>query len=173
MKFQIRKAVSDDAQYIAVVHVESWRTTYLDILPTEFLNKLSYERRAKSWEKNIAMGNVFVAVTDNQQIVGFSSGGKERSGDYENFLGELYAIYILKEFQRSGIGKLLVEPIVNGLIQINVNSMLVWVLEDNRSRLFYENLGGKQVDVKEIEIAGRKYNEIAYGWQNINALDEV
>lgn len=154
MKYHIRKAVLYDAQH------------------SEFLNTLSYERRTESWEYNIKTGNVFVAVTDDQQIVGFSSGGKERTGDYENFPGELYAIYMLKEYQRLGIGKLLVKPVVNELVQLNVNSMLVWVLEDNKSKQFYENLGGEPVDVKQIEIAGRKYNEIAYGWRNIKALKE-
>ena len=36
--------------------------------------------------------------------------------------------------------------------------MLVLVLEDNNSRLFYEALGGKEIDKVEVEIAGKKLN---------------
>lgn len=168
----IREAVPDDAYHIAKVSVDSWRTTYSDILPKKFLSNLSYEKRTESWKNNLARRNVFVAVTDEQQIVGFSSGGKERTGHYVNFIGEVYSIYILKDFQRLGIGKLLFRQVVNELIKINVDSLLVWVLENNRSRLFYENLGGEQVDVKEIEIGEEKYKEIAYGWRNIKVLNK-
>lgn len=38
----IRKAVLADSKGIAKVHVDSWRTTYKNIIPDEFLKKLSY-----------------------------------------------------------------------------------------------------------------------------------
>ncbi|SFC66585.1 Acetyltransferase (GNAT) family protein [Bacillus sp. OV322] len=51
---------------------------------------------------------------------GFSSGGKERSDKYPVYTGELYAIYILKEYQGNGLGKLLVKPIIEELQQKNI-----------------------------------------------------
>lgn len=48
--------------------------------------------------------------------------------------------------------------------------MIVLVLEDNSSRLFYEALGGKKIDTIEVKISGKKLNELVYGWDNIRTL---
>lgn len=50
------------------------------------------------------------------------------------------------------------------------NSMLVWVLEENPSRAFYEKMGGKEVDRKTLTVSGKVLTEIAYGWENIEQL---
>ncbi len=167
---KIRKADIADVKGIAKVHVDSWRTTYRDIISDEFLNKLSYESREKLWVSNLSNMNVYVAETYEGDIVGFSTGGKERSGNYTGTDGEPYAIYILKEYQGQGIGRLLVKPVIDELLNLNINSMLVLVLEKNNSCHFYEALGGKQLDCIEVEIAGDKLNEIVYGWTEIQAI---
>ena len=166
----IRKAVPSDAKGIAKVHVESWKTTYINIVPEDFLNNLSFEKRADYWFSAIPNGGVYVAEAENNQIVGFVSGGKERSGNYSNYNGEIYAIYILKEYQGAGIGKLLIEPIVKELTNQGVITMLVLVLEDNPSKYFYEKLGAKKVDSIIVEIGGVHLNELVYVWDDIAPL---
>jgi L-amino acid N-acyltransferase YncA len=166
----VREANIADANGIAKVHVDSWRTTYENIIPDEFLKNLSYERREQLWTNNIPKGNVFVAENDEGKIVGFSSGGKERSGKYKEYHGELSSIYILKEYQGQGIGKPLVKPVIKEIEKLGMNTMLVIVLEDNNSRLFYEALGGKIIDKVKVEIASKKLNELVYGWDNIRNI---
>jgi hypothetical protein len=39
----IRSAKLEDATGIAKVRIDTWRTTYRDIVPSEFLNGMSYE----------------------------------------------------------------------------------------------------------------------------------
>lgn len=168
---EIRNAILTDAKGIAKVHVDSWKTTYANIIPDEYLNTLSYEEREQLWKNNISLGNVYVAENKEGKIVGFSSGGKERSERYKNFNGELYAIYILKKYQGQGLGKLLVKPIIDELKNSEVYSMLVLVLEDNDSRYFYEALGGKKIDVIEVVISGKKLNELVYGWDDIRTIN--
>ena len=166
----IRKAVPSDAQGIAKVHVESWKSTYINIVPENFLNNLSYEKREDYWLSVIPNGGVYVAEDENNQIIGFASGGKERSGNYSNYNGEIYAIYILKEYQGRGIGKLLLEPIINDLTTQGIFTMLVLALEDNPSRHFYEKLGAKKIDNIIVEIGGVQLNELVYGWDDISLL---
>ncbi|GAB3806925.1 GNAT family N-acetyltransferase [Virgibacillus kimchii] len=166
----IREANLEDAKGIAKVHVDSWQTTYENIVPSEYLAKLTYESREQLWLKNISDGGVYVAENNKGEIVGFSSGGKERSNKYENFDGELYAIYILKAYQGQGIGMELLKPIVEKIKAMGINSMLVLVLKDNPSRYFYEALGGKKIDTLEIEIVGKKLFECVYGWEDISGL---
>ena len=163
----IRKAKIEDAGGIAKVHVDSWRTTYKGIVSDTYLESLSYEKREPIWKRGINENHVYIAENENGKIIGFSSGGKERTGKYKTYTGELYAIYILKEYQGKGIGRLLVQAVVDDLKDRNLNSMLVWAIEENPACRFYEGLGGMKIDTEEIEIDGKKLSEVAYGWNNI------
>ncbi|MEM5594184.1 hypothetical protein AAHH67_24905 [Niallia circulans] len=98
----IRKAKDEDAKRIAKVHVDSWRTTYKGIVPDLFLERLNYEEREEIWKKAIPTGSVFVAENETGEIIGFANGGKERSGQYPGYVGELYAIYLWKPFKDKG-----------------------------------------------------------------------
>ena len=167
---KIRKAVLADARGIAKVHVDSWKTTYDNIVPVEYLNKLSYESREQLWKNSIPNGGVYVAETSEGEIVGFASGGKERTGKYPDYAGELYVIYILKEYQGNGLGSLLVKPLIDELQLQNISTMLVLVLEDNSSRLFYEALGAKKIDTIEVEFSGQRVQELVYGWSDIRNI---
>lgn len=166
----IRKAILTDAKGMAKVHVDSWKTTYTNIVPVEYLNNLSYESREQMWTNAIPDGGIYVAENKEGMIVGFAKGGKERSGNYKGYDGELYAIYILKEYQGKGIGRSLVKPIIAEIKEMGLNSMLVLVLKDNPSRRFYESLGGRIIDSVEVEIGGKKLSELVYGWEDIRNI---
>ncbi|MDF5740255.1 MULTISPECIES: GNAT family N-acetyltransferase [unclassified Nostoc] len=156
-----------DAPAIAKVHVNAWRTTYSNLMPAKFLADLSYEERETKWVKilsNIAQDNfTYIAEDEIGQVVGFANGGKERTGD-RIYQGELYAIYILEKYQRQGLGYRLVSSVATRLLQSDISSMLVWVLADNPAVDFYQSLGGRQVNQKQIEIATVQLVEVAYGW---------
>jgi GNAT superfamily N-acetyltransferase len=166
----IRPAVENDAEGIARVHVISWRETYRGIVPDEFLDRLSVQRRMTQWARSLSdpsdlYHHTFVSEVDGQ-IAGFSNYGFPQEKD-EEFDGELYAIYLLKSAQGRGIGKMLFLEAAKGLLELGSSSMLVWVLRDNPTRGFYEHLGGVYVREKPIEIGGRELMEIAYGWRDL------
>jgi hypothetical protein len=46
----------------------------------------------------------------------------------------------------------------------------VGVLVENPSRGFYERLGGRQLEKKQITIDGHSLTEVAYGWANLQDL---
>ena len=166
----IRKAELKDAVGIAKVHVDGWRTTYKGIVPDTYLDNLSYENREQMWMSGIEQDNVYIAEDEDGRIVGFASGGKERTGKYDRYVGELYAIYLLEGQQGKGLGRKLVQTVVDDLKEKKLNSMLIWALKENPACRFYETLGGKQIDTAEIEIEGKKLSEIAYGWDDLARL---
>ena len=170
---RIREASEEDAVAIARIHVDSWRTTYPGIVPDDILAGLSYERREDAWRATLSNPDtqeaVFVAEEVGGQIVGFASGGLERSGD-PVYKGELYAIYLLQEYQGQGLGRELILTVVKRLLQEGFRSMLVWVLRENPSRGFYEKLGGQYVREQLIDIGDAQLVEVAYGWPDIRAL---
>ncbi|MBE9170163.1 GNAT family N-acetyltransferase [Pleurocapsales cyanobacterium LEGE 06147] len=170
----VREATHSDVSAIARVHVDTWLTTYRGIIPDEVLENLSYEKRENGWHRNLnnALKDrsfTYLAEDESGQIVGFANGGVERAGD-PVYQGELRAIYILKSHQQKGIGSELFRAVVQRFVQMEIYSMLVWVLADNPACRFYETLGGQKVYKKEIERGGTKLIEIAYGWTNISNL---
>ena len=170
----VREAKIADAPAIARVNLDTWRTAYRQIVPADYLAQLSYQKRESNWQEilvNVKNTGNFVGVAENDsgQIVGFAAGGCERTGRYI-YQGELFAIYILEEYQRQGIGRQLVRAVATKLSELSLNSMLVWVLGDNSACQFYEFLGGEKVDEEQTSRAGVALKEIAYGWTDIAVL---
>ena len=174
MSIQIRAATPEDAASMARVHVDSWRSTYAGIVPAEYLARLSYRNRESLWKELLTTdrpgASYLVADARDGDIVGFASAGPEREGN-SAYRGELYAIYLLEEYQRMGLGRRLFSSVTRQLLADGLNSMLLWVLEDNHPAChFYESLGGERVGRKIITIGGADLVEIAYGWRKIADL---
>lgn len=172
---KIRAAQYKDAAEIAKVHVESWITTYRGFVSEEFLQSLTCQEREKKWKNGLSRPEkdrcTYVVENDDGDVVGFAGGGRERSGKFRLFDGELYAIYILEEAQKKGAGTKLFQNVMKKLMNKGFNSILVWVLADNlRARSFYESFNPKQVGSEKIKIGDTEHDEIAYGWDDIKKL---
>ncbi|MGB0575815.1 MAG: GNAT family N-acetyltransferase [Alphaproteobacteria bacterium] len=172
----IRRAQVDDAAAIAEVHVETWRTSYAGMLPDKFLLNLSAEKHeARWWRYVLAEDNrrhyVYVAEDEDAGVVGFCSGGVMR-GKAAKFDGEVYALYLLENFQGMGVGKSLFLALVAHLQNTGDKTLLVWVLDQNPARFFYVSLGGKMVISRHGRVGGRKIRELGYGWEDIGHLIE-
>ncbi len=169
----IRPATSNDAHGISGVHVACWRATYSGIIPQTYLDELREEKRLPMWQYILAdpvkSSLVCVATEGDGEVIGFAAGGPNRSPelDYE---GEVYAIYLLKEHQGQGIGRLLFERLVEMLLEQDYQSMLLWVLTENPTRGFYEREGGELTGRKQIEIGGSSLEEVAYGWDDLAVI---
>jgi GNAT superfamily N-acetyltransferase len=170
---RIRSANVEDAPAVSRVHIDSWRTTYRGIVPDQVLDGLDYVRNEQRWRgvlsQPIELRCFLVAESDDGQVVGFATGGPNRT-EGTGYNGELYAIYILNSHQRKGIGRALVLGVARLLARNSYTTMLVWVLEKNPARYFYEALGAKFVGRKRIEIGNAQLEEISYGWDDIAEL---
>jgi GNAT superfamily N-acetyltransferase len=169
----IRPAVAGDARAIAEVHVQSHRSTYAGIFPKALLDGLSVESRETRWRDLLAAAAppslTLVACDADDRVVGFLSGGRERTGQLAQD-GEIYAIYLLHEAQGQGVGTQLVRRFVHELKAHGLASMAVWVLALNPSRRFYEALGGQLITEQQIERGGQLFTEVAYGWIDLTVF---
>ena len=164
----VRAANIEDAGLIAKVHVATWRTAYRGLLPDEFLESLTEANYEERWRRTMHDGTsrVYVAEQD-ARVVGFASGGRERAGEV-GYDGELYALYVLETAQRRGHGRRLVRAVVNGLREMGLVDMIVWVLRDNpTARKFYERLGGIYIRSQPIMIGSASLQEVSYGWKRL------
>ena len=165
----IRQAKLTDAEGIAKVHVDCWRTTYKGIVSDVYLDRMSYEKRTQAWIQNMGRSDNYVLVAESEggNIIGFADGGKRETNQVENS-GDLTSIYILKEYQGQGIGQKLVEKMFAHFKNQGYQKVFVEVLEDNQSRFFYEKMGAEHDQTTTIAIQGEELNLSIYVWGNLN-----
>lgn len=174
MAIRIRKATAADSCGIAKVHVDSWRSSYADVVPHEVLFGLSYSDRRDMWDRLLDSRtggkHCYVAETSDDRIVGFACGGPVREG-CDTYEGEVYSIYLLEEYQHGGLGRQLLLSTAKRMKDDGIESMLLWVFEKNHeARGFYEYLGGELIGRKEVRIGASDLVEVAYGWKDIRTL---
>ncbi len=163
----VRAATVADAPVIAGIHVETWRTAYRGLVSGDYLASLSTEARERFWAGLLGRADgrdiAVVAEDEGGRVVGFASGGPERSGD-PDYRGELYTLYVLQEHQGRGHGRRLLAAVAERLAEAGIHSLILWVLAEGPARPFYEALGGRRLRVQQIELGGATLDEVAYGW---------
>jgi GNAT superfamily N-acetyltransferase len=161
---QIRPSQEADARSISCVYIHTWQDTYLGLVPFGYLYSMSVSQLEQGFINELKSKKVISYVAEDAgEVVGFVSGGYERQGDYM-YNGEIYALYVLKNHQRQGIGAELVSALATKLNHFGIYSMLVWVLEHNPYRRFYEKIGGIYLRKQRMPFSGEMLDTAAYGW---------
>jgi ribosomal protein S18 acetylase RimI-like enzyme len=146
------------------IYVQTWRDTYLSMVPFGYLYEMSSHRHEQAFinELNSKQAVGFVAE-DAGRVVGFVTGGRERHGD-DIYSGEIYTLYVLKLLQRRGIGRKLVAALAAQLRQSGRYAMLVRVLKLNPYRHFYRKINGTYLKTEQQHFAGETVEVEVYGW---------
>ena len=122
----------------AYVHWKSWQETYRGLVGDDYLDeKMTYERcRAVAHRST---DGVLVAKDGGGNVVGFACCGPYRDDTMED-TGEVYAIYVLAEHQKRGVGGALMDE---ALARLSAYSKVaLWVLDTNERAIgFYERCG--------------------------------
>ena len=106
-----------------------------------------------------------VAEDETGQIVGFSSGGPERTGDTE-YPGEIYTLYLLKSLQGRGLGRRLLTAMARRLHEDGCLALMLWTHIRNPARAFYEAMGGEPARTSQRTLTGVTYDDVGYCWDN-------
>lgn len=165
----IRDATEADADAMARVKVDTWRTAYRGIIAADFLDSLSYAEAGERFRNSMILASDeehFLVAVNAGKVVGFAIFGRERAVAAQD-RGEVYAIYMRQECQGKGIGRLLLRTAVSRMAMLGIRSLTVWTLEQGRSRQFYEHLGGRLCSSKIAHIGGVGYVHVAYCWSDI------
>ena len=170
---QIRSANIEDSGNIARLHVDSWRTAYRGILSDSVLDNLSYAQRESMWRTcldNIESKEfLYVAEDDDGKIVGFANGGPATDSNC-GYDGELTGLYVLDSDRGLGIGSKLFGQAVETLCEDGHTSLLIWVLEKNPYRRFYQKMGGRVCSQKVTKMGEESYPVVAYGWRDLRSI---
>lgn len=156
-ELRIRPARVNDAEGIAKVHVYTWRSAYMGLIPDSFLQGLNVEQRTANWTKNLETPSpethTFVAEI-NGEIVGFIGVGANMKSEISK-QGEVFAIYVSTDIQGRGIGAALMRAGLQNLRAQGFLSAVLWVLDGNlRTRAWYESHGWKSTGRTKIDERG-------------------
>lgn len=163
-KINIRKVRKEDLKAVAEIAVNGWITAYRGIIEDVFLDNLSIEENYQK-RLNDYTENGFIVAELNNEIVGFC---RYRTGNYykdkyPNVDCEITALYAKPEYKRNGIGKKIVNYVINQFKENGYTQMIIWCLKDNYpSRAFYEKMGGIYCGENIIEIGNKEYKEAGY-----------
>ena len=157
--FKIREASAADIPALSRLHVTTWNATYAPFL----MKGPSYNVRERQWReafaKNEAGWFCFVVERPDGELVAFAQGNRS---DHPEFGGQLNKIYVLRDYQRMGIGRRLLGQVARRFRSLDVNAM--WLLGDarNPSSRVWTALGATKTDSDP--------GTGNYGWRDLASL---
>lgn len=182
-EYAVREALVEDANAIARIRVASWRRTYRDIVPDETLAAMDVEENTattRRWLAQIVEGSrgplacAFVVAGADDETCGFAHAGAARpleSGAApEPYESEVYALYLTPGYERRGLGGRLLGATARRLRASGARSLIIWALERNPNRGFYEALGGVVAYAQTLRFGERDVAEVGFGWPDLDSL---
>ena len=119
----------------SLVHWQTWREAYDDLLPEEFQETMTLDRCRFLSQKYPE--NTLIAM-DGKKVVGFISYGNFRDETIQ--AGEIIALYVLKDYYGKGVSKQLMHAAFVALDQFS--EIYLWVLKENKRAIaFYQKMG--------------------------------
>ncbi len=148
---KIQQATIQDIALIQEVAFASWETTYTSILSQaqiDYMLDMWYKKEVL--EENMMQKNhVFILAFQADRCLGFAS----YEHDYLNQkTTRLHKIYLLAEAQGKGVGKKLIQTIINLAKQNKAEKISLNVNKFNKAHLFYQKMGFEIIREIDLEI---------------------
>jgi len=170
-KLTIRGAIQKDAKAIGRVQVDSYLDAYKLLLPAEYLANFTYEEQEKDWlDWGVShTQDILLVAEDEAGIIAYAL---SRVLTKEPGWGEVVALHVSPRHKRQGAGRALFDASARRLEQRGCRSLLIWTLEGNPSRGFYEHLGGILSESRDWVIEELDFNkkEVCYRWKDISLI---
>lgn len=164
-KIIIRESTLSDANEVAAIHIKSWQQSYRSIIDEHYLENISFSDRLELRNKILQSNDpnqIHLVAVYEETIIGFCDAGSAFDSA-ANYRGEIYAIYLLEEFKKLGVGHRLLQATNEFLAQKKLLPYVAWVLKANHNACaFYQKNGGIVSGEKIEEIGGKSYTEVAY-----------
>lgn len=160
----VRPAVLADAPGLARVHVASWRSAYVGLMPDAYLAELDEARFSRGWARAIEEGVSTVLVGIRDEVVqGFATFGDARDAQ-PVATGQLYAFNLHPVAFGSGLAAELHSVSLSMLAEAGHARAYLWVAERNpRARRFYEREGWAADGASQVEeFGGAPLTEVRY-----------
>ena len=136
MEITIKKIETpDEIRGKAYVHWKLWHEAYPGLVSLDYLNRFTLEKSeqmAATWTDGILIAK------DGDRVVGFVGYGDR--GEEAPGMGEIFSLYVLSEYQGTGLARRLMEAGLKRLMAYP--QVCLWVLKENKRAIrFYEKCG--------------------------------
>jgi len=175
MSIQLRGMGPQDAEPVAGLHTESWRSTYRGILRDAYLDGPLRDEHRALWLARMARpaaDAVGLVAHDGDALVGFAFALDRHHETWGAFLENLH---VRPGGRGRGIGTRLLRGLSDRLLRDSKDAGLyLWAFEGNvRTRRYYERLGGVAVERAESHApGGGVVPEWLYRWRSVAQLRE-
>jgi GNAT superfamily N-acetyltransferase len=155
----IREATAADVPALARLHVTTWNATYAPLLMKGPGCGIRESQWRGAFAKNDGSWFCFVVQRPDGELVGFAKG---KRSDHSEFGGELNKIYLLREYQRIGLGRRLLGQVAHRFLSEGIESMWLYGDARNPSSRVWTALGAVKTD----DDPGNGN----YGWRDLRTL---
>lgn len=163
-KAVVRLARAGDAEALAVIHEQAWRSTYQGIIPHLYLERMMARRGPNWWQRQLERGADLKLLIFDGAPEGYVSYGPAR-GAWPFVAGEIFELYLSPPFQGVGLGKRLFNAAWQSLRAEKMRKLVVWALEDNEMACaFYEHLGGRVAAAVPEQYGAKTLRRVAFVW---------
>lgn len=166
---RIRRRKKEDCKQIAHVVTIAWNETYRGIVNDEFLDNLlnnEVERGNKSFNEFDEKDNHQFVLEVDGKVVGFINVGITDDKEYKN-QGEIFALYIIKEYKGKGFGRKLTKAGIDELKKLGCTKMIIGCLNGNPSNEYYKHIGGKFIKTRIFKLPNQNLVENVYYYEKI------
>ncbi len=161
----------EDIPAISQAYLDSVRYSFADILPIEYFQDLSVERRNAVFAARAQNESYRLLLAENgsKRVVGFIDYAQPVDDNF-GYDTRVFSFYIRPELQRRGLGELLFRRCVSRMRDECYRSMCLDAFEANPYRVFYEKMDGKVVAHGKHEFGDKTYPTVVYGWDDISNI---
>jgi diamine N-acetyltransferase len=152
---KIEKIGVDKTEVVIKLANAIWPAVYSGILPAEqisYMMELFYSRSSLEKQMTEKQHQFIIALSEGHPIAFASYGALEDVGAYK-----LHKIYVLTDFHGKGIGKALMDFIINELETANARLLELNVNRNNKAKAFYEKLCFEVIREEDIDIGNGYY----------------
>ncbi|MFC6633201.1 GNAT family N-acetyltransferase [Microbulbifer taiwanensis] len=145
MEVNLRNAVQTDAQEIAEIHVNSWKSAFDGLMPEGYINGFTMSSRIEEWQSTIRTNTESVVVAERgNQIVGFMSYFVHPENT-ETI--ELSKLYLCPNFYGQRLGSKFITHLERESQALGVKTIKLYVLDNNEAAIqFYSKHGFEFAD---------------------------
>ena len=146
----IREAGEEEINTIGFLAQQIWPEAYKDILnPAQLKYMMDLFYSPASLKEQIRKkAHKFLLTELEEEPVGFAS--YSPSDSIQSY--KLHKLYVLSQIQGKGIGKAIIDFIVDDIRRSNASSLILNVNRYNKARSFYEKLGFKVIGEEDVDI---------------------
>lgn len=160
--FTFRDATENDIPELGRLHALTWAETY-------GAKNANIHLRQNQWRKAFSEeddGSWFCILVINKTngLVGFAKGKIFRNKNVTEQHGDLDKIYLLRDYQRLGLGKKLFDFVVQRFLSKGINDMVLFGVPQNPSCGFHEAMGGERLYSEKGTFDG------GYRWRDLKKL---